>query len=457
MLELDDVVDVVRDLWGRHLAERPRLDRIYNFATGAAGVPEVPDGASDEIKDLAKLSVKNVLSLVEDSFAQNLSVVGFRSSQASANLAGWARWQAQRMDARQSDVHRPALRYGASYLVIAPDAAGGPVRWRPRTPRQMIAVYADTQMDMWPLFALEVWIDDTESKPRRRGLLMDSLACYPLDLGEAARWDASSVARRVPVEMDGEPWEHGATGDDGAPVAPVVRYVPTRRGESAVVGEVEPLIGDQLAINAVNFDRLVVSRFGAFPQKLIFGWTSSASSVLKAAASRVWTFEEPDVKHGSFPAAAVSPYNELLREMEQHVAMRAQVPPQQVTGDLTNIGPEALAATEKGQQRKLSEMRQSLGESHEQAFRLDARLNADAETAMDSSAEVVWADTEARSFGAVVDGITKLASAGVPIDEMLGMIPGLSQQQITSIRDRVAGASDIVAALRELSAQPAVA
>lgn len=455
MLVFDDMVDTVRDLWGRHLSERPRLDRVFGYATGVLGAPEVPDGASDEIKEIARLSVKNVLSLVEDSFAQNLSVVGFRSAEATVNLSGWGRWQAQRMDARQSDVHRPALRYGASYLVVAPDATGGPVRWRPRTPRQVFAVYEDVQLDMWPLFALETWVDDSTGKPRRKGLLLDPETAYPLDLGEASKWAAGSAARRVPVELDGEPWDHGGTGDDGEPVVPVVRYVGTRRGETAVVGEVEPLIGEQKSINAVNFDRLVVSRFGAFPQKYVMGWTANASAVLKASMSRVWTFEDEQVKAGAFPAASVAQYNELLREMEQHVAMRAQVPPQQVTGDLTNIGPEALAATEKGQQRKLAEMRQSLGESHEQAFRLDARMSGDAGTAMDRSAEVVWADTEARSFGAVVDGITKLASAGVPIDEMLGLVPGLSQQQITSIRTRVAGSSDIVAALRELSAQPA--
>ena len=54
---------------------------------------------------------------------------------------------------------------------------------------------------------------------------------------------------------------------------------------------------------------------------------------------------------------------------------------------------------------------------------------------VDESAEVVWRDTEARSFAAVVDGIQKLAASGIPIDELVDMIPGATQQKIQSIKD----------------------
>lgn len=450
MLDDAGVEAQVRDLWSRHVDEKPRLDRIYDFARGLRGVPPVPEGSGEELRDIAKLSVKNVISLVEDSFGQNLAVVGYRSVEATQNTSAWRIWQEQGMDARQAEVHRPAIRYGASYLLVAPEVAGGRAAMRPRTPRQMIAIYADAQMDRWPLFALETWVDTSEAKPRRKGLLVDAEACYPLDLGEVSKWATRSVAVRVPVEIEGDPWAHRGREGDRA-VCPVVRFVEHRRAEVAVVGEVEPLINPQMAINAVNFDRLVVSRFGAFPQKYTIGWTSSADQVLKAAMSRVWTFEDDTVKLGAFPAASVEPYNALLEEMQQHVAMMAQVTPASVTGKMVNLSADALAAAEKAQQRKLYEIRQSLGESWEQALRLAATIDGDPETAADDGAEVVWADTEARAFGAVVDGITKLAAVGVPIDELVTLVPGLSQQQITSIRDRVAGTSAIVQALRELS------
>lgn len=451
MLDADEIELQVRDLWARHVDELPRLTKIFNYATGVWGVPDVPEGASREIKDLARLAVKNCLSLVEDAFGQNLAVVGYRTAAASVNAPGWARWQTQGMDARQAEVNRAAIRYGAAYLVIAPESAGGRVTWRPRTPRKMVAIYADPQMDLWPIRALETWTDTTDARSRRKGLMIDDEMCYPLNLGEASKWSGSSTSRRVPVALDGDPWAHGATGDDGESVCPVIRYVTTRRGEDAVVGEVEPLIIEQQAINAVNFDRLVVSRFGAFPQRYAIGWSADDLTVLRAAMSRVWAFDDETVKVGAFPAASVEPYNSILTEMQEHLAMRAQVNPAAITGKLVNLSADALAAAEKGQQRKLAEMRLSLGESYEQSLRLDARMDGDSETSSDRSAEAVWADTEARAFGAVVDGITKLAAVGVPIDELLTLVSALSQQQITAIRDRMAGQGEILAALRQMS------
>ena len=109
MLDDDAVSDLITDMWTLHLSERSRFDRVYEYVKGRAGIPDIPDGSGDEIKELAALSVKNVLALVRDSFTQNLSVVGFREAGARQNDAAWLVWQANRMDARQSEVYRSAL------------------------------------------------------------------------------------------------------------------------------------------------------------------------------------------------------------------------------------------------------------------------------------------------------------------------------------------------------------
>ena len=43
----------------------------------------------------------------------------------------------------------------------------------PRSPRQLIAVYADPQLDEWPLYALETWVDQSGGKRTRRGMFID--------------------------------------------------------------------------------------------------------------------------------------------------------------------------------------------------------------------------------------------------------------------------------------------
>lgn len=435
MLDETDIKTLIGRMWILHIEERGWLDRIYDYVKGLRGRPDVPEDAGDEVKDLAKLSVRNILPMIRDSFAQNLSVIGYRGATAQANDPAWAMWQRNRMDARQAEVYNPALTYGASYVTVT-QGENGPI-FRPRSPRQLLAVYSNPQLDEWPQYALETWIDETDAKPHRKGLLYDSTHTYPLDLG-AIPTLPPDPARSQPISVVefGEPVEHGATYS-GMPVCPVVRFINARDADDMIVGEIAPLLVDQQAINNVNFDRLIVSRFGAFPQKVISGWTGTREEVLKASAMRVWAFEDDTVKAQSLPGASLDGYNALLEEMQAAIAMKAQISPAQIVGKLVNLSADALAAAEANQQRKLSAKRQSFGESWEQMLRLGAEMDGDSVTAGDESAEVVWADTEARSFAAVVDGITKLIAAGIPAGPLLTLLPGVTQQQIVAIRQEM--------------------
>lgn len=438
MLDETDIRPLISKMWQLHLSERGWLDRIYEYTKGLRGRPEVPEGAGQEIEDLAKLSVKNVLSLVRDSFAQNLSVVGYRSALAEENDPAWAMWQRNRMDARQAEVHRPALTYGCAYVTVTP-GVDGPV-FRPRSPRQILAVYDDPTVDAWPQYALEVWVTERDARRQRRGLLFDETHVYELDLGWLPVNDdhSWSATRPISVSEVESVYEHGATYG-GRPVCPVVRFVNDRDADDMVVGEIAPLIQIQQAINNVNFDRLIVSRFGAFPQKVITGWAGTKDEILKASGMRVWAFDDPDVDAKSFSAASVDGYNAILDEMLRHVAMVAQISPSQVVGQISNVSAEALASMEANQQRKLTAKRESFGESWEQVLRLAASMDGDSATAEDSGAEVVWRDTEARTFGAIVDGMSKLASEGVPIEELLDLVPGMTQQRIRGIQRAMRG------------------
>lgn len=439
MLDEVEIKSLIADMWRIHLAELGWLDRIYEYSKGLRGRPEVPQDAGQEVKDLARLSVKNVLGLVRDSFAQNLSVVGYRSASAQENDPAWTMWQRNRMDARQAEVHRPALTYGASYVTVMPGPKG-PV-FRPRSPRQILAVYDDPSLDEWPQYALEMWVTEKDAKRHRRGRLYDDTNVYELDLGwltpEAQAIERSATVPVNMVSVDSVA-KHGATYD-GDPVCPVVRFVNARDADDLIVGEVAPLIQLQQAINNVNFDRLIVSRFAAFPQRVITGWLGTSDERLKASSMRLWTFEDEEVKATSLPAASVTPYNDVLEEMLQHVAMVAQISPAYVTGKMVNLSAEALAAAEANEQRKLTSKRESFGESWEQVLRLAAEMDGDAATASDSGAEVVWRDTEARTFAAIVDGVVKLSQSGVPIDQLLDVVPGMTQQKIQSIQKSMRG------------------
>src|ERR1044072_2856686 len=99
MLTPDEVVETTRDLWKRHQNELSEHERVYAYKRGRRGVPDVPDGAGDELQDIARLSVLNKLGMVSDAFVSGLSIEGFRSADAEENAEAWALWQADRLDA----------------------------------------------------------------------------------------------------------------------------------------------------------------------------------------------------------------------------------------------------------------------------------------------------------------------------------------------------------------------
>lgn len=451
MLTPDEVVDVTRDLWKRHRDELPGHERVNEYVRGRRGVPDVPEGAGDELKDIAKMSVKNVLSLVRDAFAQSLAVNGLRSPDEAEDAEAWALWQRFKLDARQGEIHRPCVTFGASYAIGLRDEV------RIRTPRQLFAVYADPHVDDWPVYALETWVDRSGKKPIRLGRLYDDEYVYPMSLGSGGLTnkvsDDASTSRSAAIrpELVEDLILHGSD------YCPVVRYVNARDAEELVVGEVEPLITQQRAINTVNFDRLVVSRYGAFTQKYAIGWAPSGPTELaKASAARLMTFEDETVKVGDFSQSSTEPYNSMLEEMLSHVAMTSQIPPS-LLAPMANLSAEAIAMAEAPYQRKLDEKRESLGESHEQLIRHLAALN-DIEVPED--AEVVWRDTEARSFAQVVDGIVKLNSTGIPIGVLLDDVPGWSKQQIDAAKAAVrreSGSSSLNSILDRASALSAPA
>lgn len=431
-LEPEELRVLIADMWRMHMDERLWLDRIYEYTKGLRGRPEVPEGAEDEVKELAKLSVMNVLSGVRDTFARNLSVVGYRRATAQENDPAWAQWQRNRMDARQKEVVKPAVSYGASYVKVL-DRGRGPV-FHPRSPRALLATYQDPSLDEWPQYTLETWVDKSNARPRRRGCLLDDGYEYPFELGEVPAFERDPhQSRPISVVEFGDPIEHHATYG-GEPVCPVVRFVNDRDADDQVIGEVGPLILDQQAINSVNFDRMIVSRFGAFPQKVISGWSGTKAEILAASAKRVWSFEDPDVRAQSLPAASLDGYTALLDAMKAAVYEKAGLSPAK-SGKLINLAAESLALAEKDETEKLEDKKESFGESYEQMLRLGAEMDGDAATAFDSGAEVVWRDTSARSFGATVDGITKLAGVGVPIEPLLPLVPGMTQQQIRGISE----------------------
>lgn len=444
MIPASEVVSWARRLLDIRKAERTTLDKVYTYWRGEQALPVVPRGTPSEIRRMAEMSRVNVLPLVVDVPAQSLYVVGYRQDGEGEDAPAWEIWQANKLDAHQTGVHRAALAYGTSYALVLPGAPHSVIRGL--SPRSMTTLYGDDPE--WPVAALEVREADRGQVSYR---LYDDMNVWEL------REDAEG-------KPPGEEWNPVVVEDQahGAGVCPVVRFRNHDDLDDVVIGEIEPLIPLQDQIDFTTFDLMVAQHFTAFRQRYIMGWLAPTEDAkVKASASRLMTFEDPDVKVGEFGQTDLAGYLNSRESTLQHLAIISQTPPHYLLGKLVNLSAEALAAAEAGQRRKIAEREVLFGESWEQVIALAGRLEG---LEASDGAQVRWRDTEARALASTVDALGKMAQMlNIPPVVLWEKIPGWTQQDVerakaeaanadalgslTALLDRQMGATDDTAAV----------
>lgn len=420
MLTAERAVEQARLLKAFHDTEREQLDEVRRYWKGRQGLPAViPTSAPVEVRLMARLARVNICSIVVDTLAQSCFVDGFRAEREAEDLDVWKIWQANKMDARQGGIHRAAFAYGASYAIVLP---GDPLPViRGASPRAMTVMYGSDPD--WPLWGLE---------RVGRGLwrLYDDTAVYDI-ADERQTGDFTFLDARV--------------HDLG--VTPIIRYLDEddldaddevephheghRNDKMPMRGQVAPLVPLQDQINLTTFGLLVAQHYAAFRQRYILGWIAeSEKELLKASAAHFMTFDVDanETKIGEFAQTNLDGYIASREASLRHGASLSQTPVHELIGELMNLSAEALAAAEKGHDRKVDERKTLLGESHEQTLSLAGRI---AGIDVPDDGQVVWRDTSARAFAATVDGLGKLAQMlGIPPQELWERVPGTTRQDV---------------------------
>ncbi|MBG6140676.1 phage portal protein [Longispora fulva] len=412
------VVELAAELLPRFRTERQRLDRIDKYMRGQHAGPYTPKSASKEYKLLAERARTNLLPLVVSGVAQALYVSNFQRSDGTPGR-GWAHWQANRMDARQTAIHRAALTYGTAYVLVLPGVdpltkVSMPVI-RGVSPRRMIAAWDDPADDDWPRYVLRV---DPAPGGGWALRLYDATHVYYLS---ADRGDGITFVRAE--------WH-------GAGVCPVIAFRALPDLEGRVLGEVEPLIDSQDRLNQTIFDLLVSQSFGSFAIRYVTGMAPEVDAdgkprPLAVDARRLLMAADPDTRFGQLDGANLSPLLESADASMRHMAVISQTPASDLLGQLANLSAEALAAARDGQTRKRTEYETGFGENWEQVLQLASAVAGDEEGARETAAEVRWRDMEARSLSQIVDALGKAATMlGIPPEALWSRIPGVTQTEV---------------------------
>ena len=399
------------------LDKEGRLGKVRRYLNGDQDQPYMPKGAKAEYRHLAKRAITNWTPLISDTYAKGLFVDGYRPAKAATNSTAWDYWQANGLDARQGIAHRGALDYGASYTLILP----GTVQsrrvpfWRPLSPLRSAAWYADPD-DEFPEIGL-----------RRKGTTTDGTRIIEI-------YDNESVYTFARPK-DSENWILSKPEAHGLGVVPFVRFRDRLDGEA--VGIIRPIITLQDRVNEIVFSTLIALQYASFRQRWATGLAipeddeGNPIEPFQAAVDRLWVAEDEGAKFGDFAQTELSGHMQAYESTVKTLAAVSQISPNILTGDLVNLSAEALAQLQSSTQYKIGEYETVFGESWEQGFRLAALAAGDSAGTADTSAQVRWRDTEARSLAQTVDALGKMAQMlAVPVEALWEQIPGITDQDV---------------------------
>ena len=467
-------LDAVREmLAGPRAYESERLEALANavrpwtseYALSQLEIRGVNAATADgspysEIVGLARKAQTNFLPLVLDIFSQSLKVDNYLSGDQTPSVWEW--WQRNKMDARQTGIHRTALHYGVAYATVLPAMHPNATAEEQRaayirgvSPRQMTALYGerlewDPRVDApvdddWPIMALEM----NGSMIR----FYDEERVHFIGVRSVPQ---SALGWREYTYRNASNFEYIESRAHGVGVCPIVRYEDRNLldGEQELRGVVEPLLSVQRRIDETTFEMLVAQYYSAFVQRYVMGWLPrDRAEALTQAAGHVWYFKNTDVKVGQFQAADLKNYLESAASAKRDLAALGQIPAQNLGIDgISNISEATLAGLEASKDRKEAEIKTSLGESHEQVLRTCAYITGNESEAADFASEVKWQDMTARTFAQVVDGLGKLAQMlNVPVEALWEDIPGWTRSRVEraeQLRERQMRQQTVQAALQ---------
>lgn len=417
------------------------MAKVRAYLKGDQALPYMPNTPSyriaSEYSDIAKRAVSNWLPLVSDTFVKRLFVEGYRPTDAFDNSKPWEYWQANGLDARQTIVHRAAIEYGVSYVLVLPGSFGEGIDSampyiKPLAPGRAMAWY-DEPDDEWARYAIEYVGKDLSGAEIVR--MYDDQNVYTFVKDANTIEEVNGGAGRARIIQP----EYSLTdvARHGLGRVPLVRF--RERLEDRPYGAIYPLLPDQDKINEITFSIHMAFQFGVFRQRWATGMAipldenGNQLPPFQAGIDRLWVSEDTETKFGEFQQTDVSNHLVAYRDAVKTFAAHAAIDPNMLTGDVVNVSAASLGSLKDSTTQQVEQYKMIFGESWEQVFRLAAVADptAPSRDAEDLMSQTRWRDDTSSEFLQTIEGLAMLSEKlGVPGEALWEKIPGMSDQDI---------------------------
>lgn len=165
--------------------------------------------------------------------------------------------------------------------------------------------------------------------------------------------------------------------------------------------------------------------------------------------------EDPETRFGTLTGTDLRPFVDAWRADIEALAAVSQTPAYELTGQLVNLGSEALASARAGLKQKIFERQTIAAVAYGRMIRLAASLAGMPEAAADPMVRVTWRDMEIRSMSQAVDALGKARQMlNVPERGLWPMIPGVEAHTVAQwerLADQAADDNPLTAMFRRHS------
>ncbi len=463
-MELREAQDVLAEGLWRLTAESKPWKRRQDYYDGEQCLPYAPEGVNEEYLELRKQAIANWLKLVADAPIQRVRAIGFRTGKGKRDKKANARWQANKMDSRQRAILQDMMVHGrglAGVWVNTQDRERPIMRPECGENVHLEMDPADPFTSLWAVKrVIRRRPGVTPHSPAVTGLIMPDGSPIPSSADVSVAWVHDNKTW-FKFEAPGAAAGFGSyrlisEGSNPLGAVPFVPYDLHVNSKGRARSAISQLIPAQDALNTIRFNTLLAMQFSAFRQRVFTGydpvlrddngeivWVLDSDGNPKLDSNgqkipvtispgrfgvdRALVFPGAETKVFDLAESNLDNYIKVLSEFLSELFALGQVPPQYLLNKMANLSGDALTAAESTLQALITDIQTGAGEANEELMRLGGVAAGD--DGGDFASETVWADAEARSFAQVVDGITKLATSGLPKRAWFPMVPGASPQQ----------------------------
>lgn len=274
--------------------------------------------------ELFEAFATNWMALICDSAVERLNVQGFRFDEDDADDEAWNIWQTNGLDAKSIAGHTEAIKCGTAYLAVGPPTVpGGEPVITVEHPSQVIVAHDESDRRI-RLAALKRYRDIQTGDHVAVVYLPDRIVEYRQPAYVATLEGFGLV---IPVGVAGYVESSSTPNPLG-----IVPIIPLENNPSLLSGgrsDLESAIPLNDAANKFFSDMIHASEFTSFPQRVLTGVELPRDPItgevadeaqIRAAVSRLWTFESSDARVFDLPAGNLDNYVAGIRVAVQHMA-----------------------------------------------------------------------------------------------------------------------------------------